>query len=201
MLCNGDTKMTKRTATPNEREQLWLKAKKKCEACGKTTNSPSEGQAGHKFAHSSGGSTKLHNMVYLCYDCNRLQKTMKYETFLKKYSKSHPGKYKKSYIKYMKEKKQVEVDEIKKQVQKINIELHKTKSEAKIKTLKNKLEKFKREQSIIDDKYKLDLGSKGKTPMKNIFTKPISRNYRKKKTSDVEKIKEIFDVVSEKTLC
>lgn len=192
MLCNGDTKMSKRTATPKEREQLWLKAKKKCEACGKPTNSPSEGQAGHKFAHSSGGSTKLHNMVYLCYDCNRLQRTMKYETFLEKQAKFQPRKYKKLYIKCMKEKKQVEVDEIKKHVQKINIELLKTKSEAKIKALNNKLEKFKREQSIIDEKYKLVLGSKGKTPMKNIFTKPISKNSRTKKTSDVEKIKEIF---------
>lgn len=169
-----------RTATPKQKEDSWIKAKKKCEACGTKIDRPSDGHAAHKFAYSSGGSTKSHNLAFLCPKCNKNQGTMRYETFLKKYAKLEPRKYKKVYIKYLKEKKKSEVDEIKKKVQKTKIELHNTKSETKKQTLNNRLDKFKRELLKIDEKYKLVLGSKGKTPTEKSTTK-INPTTTKKK--------------------
>ena len=160
-----------RAPTPKQKEDSWIKAKKKCEACGTKIDRPSDGHAAHKFAYSSGGSTKPHNLAFLCPNCNKNQGTMRYETFLKKYAKLEPRKYKKTYIKYMKEKKKSEVDKIKKQVQKVKIDLLKTNSETKKKTLNNKLDKFKRELLKIDEQYKLVLGSKGKTSTKKSTAK------------------------------
>ena len=169
-----------RTFTPKQKEDSWVKAKKTCEACGNKIDRPSKGHASHKFAHSSGGSTKSHNLVFLCPDCNKNQKTMRYETFLNKYAKLEPRKYKKVYIKYMKEKKKSEIDEIKKKVQKTKIELHNTKSETKKQTLNNRLDKFKRELLKIDEQYKLVLGSKGKTPAEKSTTKIKPKTTKKK---------------------
>ena len=177
----------KRTLTPKQKNDLWIKAKKKCEACGTKIEASNHGDAGHKFAHSSGGSTKSHNMVMLCCVCNRRQGTMKYETFLEKYAKDEPKRYKKTYINYMKEKKKTEVDKIKKHAQNVKIELLKTNSEAKKKTLNNKLDKFKKELSIIDEKYKLVLGSKSKTSTKKSTAKKNATTTKKKTTTTKKK--------------
>lgn len=160
-----------RTLTPKNKNELWLKAGKKCEACGNRIEIPNDGHAAHKTAYSRGGSTKLKNSVFLCPTCNKNQGTMKYEKFLEKYAKIRPRKYKKAYISYMKQKKKAEVDKIKQQVQNAKIELLKTNSEAKKKTLNNKLDKFKRELLKIDEQYKLVLGSRGKTPAGKSTTK------------------------------
>lgn len=169
-----------RTLTPKQKNDLWIKAKKKCEACGTKIEIPNHGDVGHKFAYSSGGSTKSHNLVMLCQVCNRNQGTMKYEKFLEKYAKLQPRKFKKTYIKYMKEKKKADVDKIKKKVQNVKIELHKTNSEPKKKTLNNKLLKFKKELLIIDEKYKLVLGSKGRASTKKSTTKKKATTTKKK---------------------
>ena len=170
----------KRTLTPKQKNDLWIKAKKKCEACGAKIEIPNHGDVGHKFAYSSGGSTKDHNLVMLCQICNRNQGKMRYENFLEKYAKIQPIKYKKTYINYMKEKKKTEVNKIKKQVQSVKIELHKTNSEAKKKTLNNKLDKFKKELLILDEKYKLVLGSKSTTKKKVTANKKMVPADKKK---------------------
>ena len=176
-----------RTLTTKQKEDSWIKAKKKCEACGNKIDRPSDGQAAHKFAYSSGGSTKPHNSVFLCPNCNKNQGTMRYETFLKKYAKLEPRKYKKAYINYMKEKKKLEVDKNKKQIQSVKIELHKTNSEAKKKTLNNKLDKFKKELLIIEEKYKLILGSKSKTSTNKSTAKKKATTNKKRVTTTKKK--------------
>jgi hypothetical protein len=79
----GDDKATKRTLGIRDRQILWIRAKKKCENCGKSLEFH-EMQIGHKTAWSKGGSTSVKNSVVLCYACNKLQGTDSWTTFQKK---------------------------------------------------------------------------------------------------------------------
>lgn len=85
-----DEEPTKRTLGSRERQILWHRAGKKCEACGKEIGLD-EMQSGHKFAASKGGSATLRNSVCLCYRCNKLQVTDTWVTFLKKVGKQPEG--------------------------------------------------------------------------------------------------------------
>ena len=78
-----DDRPSKRTLGIREREILWRRAGKKCEGCGKKIYS-SEIEVGHKRAHSKGGRATLENCVCLCQNCNKLQWTDGWTTFLKK---------------------------------------------------------------------------------------------------------------------
>ncbi len=73
----------KRTLKFRDKEILYEKAGRKCEACEKEI-SFTEMEAGHKQAYSRGGPTTLKNSVCLCPTCNRLQGTDSFEVFMKK---------------------------------------------------------------------------------------------------------------------
>lgn len=85
-----DDEPTKRSLGSRERQILWHRAGKKCEACGKEIGLD-EMQSGHKFAASKGGSATLRNSVCLCYRCNKLQGTDSWMIFLKKMGKQPEG--------------------------------------------------------------------------------------------------------------
>lgn len=76
-------KKIKRSLGKNDKDILYLRAKKKCEGCGKKIDQ-SEMQVGHKKAYSKGGATTLANSACLCYRCNKLQGTGTLETLKKK---------------------------------------------------------------------------------------------------------------------
>lgn len=73
----------KRTLGIRDKQILYERAGKKCEACGKKIEF-SEMQAGHKKAASKGGKATISNSVCLCYRCNKLQGTDSWATFMKK---------------------------------------------------------------------------------------------------------------------
>ncbi|MBN2336132.1 HNH endonuclease, partial [Candidatus Bathyarchaeota archaeon] len=77
----------KRTLGSRDKQILWERAGRKCEACGEPI-SYIEMQVGHKTAFSKGGSTTLRNSVCLCYKCNKLQGTDSWSKFLKKLGKT-----------------------------------------------------------------------------------------------------------------
>jgi hypothetical protein len=72
----------KRSLSAQDRERLWIRSKKKCEACKRKIPSSFECQAGHKKAFSKGGKTNKDNIVCLCYNCNRIQGTKSWEFLL-----------------------------------------------------------------------------------------------------------------------
>lgn len=73
----------KRTLGIRDKQILYQRAGKKCEAYGEKIEF-SEMQTGHKTAASKGGSATLRNSVCLCYKCNKLQGTDSWATFMKK---------------------------------------------------------------------------------------------------------------------
>jgi hypothetical protein len=73
----------RRTLGIRDKQILYLKANKKCQACGKEIDF-TEMQVGHKIAASKGGRATLKNSVCLCWRCNNLQGTDSWSTFLRK---------------------------------------------------------------------------------------------------------------------
>mgnify|MGYP001385409641 CR=1 FL=1 len=88
---NGPTK--KRSLNQGDKNQIYKRAKGKCEACGKKIDQP-DMQVGHMKAFSKGGATNLNNSVCLCYTCNNLMRTKNYYTFMKEMSYSIPKRLK-----------------------------------------------------------------------------------------------------------
>jgi 5-methylcytosine-specific restriction endonuclease McrA len=76
----------KRTLGIRDKQILYERASRKCEACKKAVDF-TEMQVGHKKAHSKGGRTTMANCVCLCYRCNKLQGTDSWATFLRKMGK------------------------------------------------------------------------------------------------------------------
>ena len=99
----GDDKPKKRTLGARDKQILYLRAGKKCEACGKKLDL-SEMHSGHKNAASKGGSATLRNSACVCARCNKLQGTDSWATFMKKLWKE--GKRSVTSSKPMKKKKQ-----------------------------------------------------------------------------------------------
>lgn len=81
-------KLKKRTLGIRDKQILYHRANKKCEACGCKIEF-SEMQTGHKTAAAKGGNATLRNSVCLCYRCNKLQGTDSWATFMKKMGKSN----------------------------------------------------------------------------------------------------------------
>ena len=78
---------TKRTLGIGDKQILYIRAKRKCKACGKVLDFD-EMQVGHKTAASKGGRATLRNCVCICFRCNKLQGTDNWMTFLKKIGKA-----------------------------------------------------------------------------------------------------------------
>lgn len=91
------SKKKKRTLGRNDKDIVYLRAKGKCEGCGKKISQP-EMQVGHKKAYSKGGATTLANSCCLCYTCNKLQGTGSLDTLRKKLAGTY-GKREKKPIK------------------------------------------------------------------------------------------------------
>ncbi|MBU4242668.1 MAG: HNH endonuclease [Nanoarchaeota archaeon] len=102
----GLQKKTKRSLGKNDKDILYLRAKKKCEGCGKKLDQ-SEMQVGHKTAYSKGGATTLANSACLCYRCNKLQGTGSLTTLKKKLAGTYGKRTKKSTKKKATTKKKV----------------------------------------------------------------------------------------------
>ena len=83
----SNSKKAKRTLGTRDREILWIRAKKRCENCGKKIDL-GDMQAGHKQAASKGGKATISNSVCLCYGCNKRQGTDSWTVFRKKQGKS-----------------------------------------------------------------------------------------------------------------
>lgn len=90
----------KRSLGKNDRDILYINAKKRCEnpACG-TKLEYHQMQVGHKTAYSKGGATTLKNSVCLCYGCNKLQGTDSWAVFLRKQNVVDPVKAKRETVK------------------------------------------------------------------------------------------------------
>jgi hypothetical protein len=176
----------KRTLGNRGKNDLWIKARKKCEACDCKLDSPLDGHVGHKKAYSLGGSLKDSNIAMLCMPCNNKQKTIGWQKFLEKYSKIEPTKYKKAYAKCINDKKKSEVEKINKEISKLKIEIIKYKKNiTKSKTINNNLDKLKIKLDIINEKYKLLIVSTKTTPkkiVKKVIKKitPIKKKVAKK---------------------
>jgi 5-methylcytosine-specific restriction endonuclease McrA len=76
-------KKPRRSLGKNDKDILYMRAKGKCEGCGKKIDQ-SEMQSGHGRAYSKGGATTLANSACLCYRCNKLQGTGTLATLKKK---------------------------------------------------------------------------------------------------------------------
>jgi 5-methylcytosine-specific restriction endonuclease McrA len=79
----GSQRSSKRTLGRRDRDALYLKAKGRCEGCGKKISQP-EMQVGHRRAWSRGGATTFANSACLCWTCNKMQGTGSLETLKKK---------------------------------------------------------------------------------------------------------------------
>jgi 5-methylcytosine-specific restriction endonuclease McrA len=90
----GSSRSTKRTLGLRDRQILYRRAGKKCEACSKNLEYD-EMQVGHKKAYSKGGATTLANSACLCYRCNKLQGTGSLETLKKKLAGTYGKRTKK----------------------------------------------------------------------------------------------------------
>jgi len=84
LLFNNSPK--RRTLKRTDKEILYLRAKRKCEACNKKI-CLTEMQVGHKMPYSKGGTTSLRNSICLCYRCNKLQGTQSWHAFMRKQGK------------------------------------------------------------------------------------------------------------------
>jgi hypothetical protein len=104
---NVSSKKKKRTLGIRDRQILYRRAKKKCEACDRRIEFD-EMHAGHKNAASKGGSTTLRNSVCICARCNKLQGTDSWATFMKKMGKSKTTSVTSAKRKISKRKKQSE---------------------------------------------------------------------------------------------
>ena len=91
----GPSKTPKRSLGSNDRDILYMRAKGKCESCGKKIDQ-SEMQVGHKTAYSKGGATTLANSACLCYRCNKLQGTGSLTTLKKKLTGTYGKRTKKT---------------------------------------------------------------------------------------------------------
>jgi hypothetical protein len=78
----------KRTLGIRDKQILYHRAKKKCEACGRKIDF-SEMHAGHKNAASKGGGATLRNSVCICARCNKLQGADSWATFMNKMGRSN----------------------------------------------------------------------------------------------------------------
>lgn len=78
---------SKRTLGIRDKQILYRRAKKKCEACDRKIDFD-EMHSGHKNAASKGGSATLRNSVCICARCNKLQGTDSWSTFMRKSGKS-----------------------------------------------------------------------------------------------------------------
>jgi 5-methylcytosine-specific restriction endonuclease McrA len=94
----GSKKRKKRTLGRNDRDILYIRAKRKCEGCGEKIDQ-SEMQVGHKTAYSKGGATTLANSACLCYRCNKLQGTGSLATLKKKLAGTYGKRTKKKAMK------------------------------------------------------------------------------------------------------
>jgi len=94
----GPTKKPKRSLGKNDKDILYMRAKGKCEGCGKKIDQ-SEMQAGHGRAYSKGGATTLANSACLCYRCNKLQGTGTLATLKKKLAGTYGKRTKKTTTK------------------------------------------------------------------------------------------------------
>lgn len=88
-------KNAKRTLGIRDKQILYRRAKRKCEACGKKIDFD-EMQVGHKRAYSKGGTTTLENSACLCYRCNKLQGTGSLATLKKKLAGTYGKRTKKT---------------------------------------------------------------------------------------------------------
>lgn len=79
-----DERDRKRSLGAREKHMLYIKAKRRCEGCGKKLEFESDMQVGHRTAWSKGGRTTWKNCAALCYRCNRLQSTESLDKFRKK---------------------------------------------------------------------------------------------------------------------
>lgn len=70
-----------------DKQILYKRANGICECCEKKIDY-SAMQSGHKKAAAKGGNATLGNSVCLCYECNKLQGTDSWATFMKKMGKS-----------------------------------------------------------------------------------------------------------------
>ena len=91
----GPSKKPKRSLGRNDKDILYMRAKGKCEGCGKKIDQ-SEMQVGHKTAYSKGGATTLANSACLCYRCNKLQGTGSLSTLKKKLAGTYGKRTKKT---------------------------------------------------------------------------------------------------------
>lgn len=105
-------KPRKRSLSPQDRERLWIRSKRRCEACGKKISSSFECQAGHKKAFSKGGHTTKENLACICYNCNRIQGTRSWKFLLEHVN---PKAYKKLLNSQEKLKIQKKIDRLSKQ--------------------------------------------------------------------------------------
>ncbi|MBI4116349.1 HNH endonuclease [Candidatus Pacearchaeota archaeon] len=87
-------KKRKRALGRRDRDILYLRAKGKCEGCGKKLLQP-EMQMGHNKAYSKNGATTLANSICLCYTCNKNQGTGTIETLKKKLAGTYGKRTKK----------------------------------------------------------------------------------------------------------
>jgi len=100
----GFAKKPKRSLGRNDKDILYMRAKGKCEGCGKKIDQ-SEMQVGHKTAYSKGGATTLTNSACLCYRCNKLQSTGSLATLKKKLAGTYGKRTKKTTKKTTTKKK------------------------------------------------------------------------------------------------
>lgn len=77
----------KRTLGVRDKKILYVRAKGKCEACGKKIEFH-EMHAGHKNPAFKGGSATLRNTVCICASCNGLQGKDSWAVFMKKLGKN-----------------------------------------------------------------------------------------------------------------
>jgi len=82
-----DDEPKKRTLGIRDKQILYIRAKKRCEACGRKIDF-TEMHAAHKNPACKGGSATMRNSVCLCATCNKLQGTDNWATFIKKMGKT-----------------------------------------------------------------------------------------------------------------
>ena len=87
----GEENDPKRTLSPKGRQELYKRAKGRCEnpACKKKLKIDVMA-VGHKKAWSKGGRTIFSNLVCLCLDCNKRQGTDSWPVFLRKQGVEDP---------------------------------------------------------------------------------------------------------------
>lgn len=93
----------KRSLKESEKQRLYIRAKGRCENCGKKVDYIHK-NIGHKKAWSKTGKTTVANSVYLCWECNHDQGTKTWEQFRKQQGKPVEKKQKTNKTKTKKKK-------------------------------------------------------------------------------------------------